>query len=329
VYIGLSLGPTVGGLVTDAFGWRSIFLLNAALALFALAVIVTQLKAEFQEAKGERFDLKGAIVYGLALSALMVGFSELPDAAGIGLVLAGGGGLAAFLVMETRTEHPLLSVNLFRKNTVFAMSNAAALINYSATFATGFLLSLYLQFVKGFSPAGAGLILVAQPILMAAISPYAGRLADKIEPRLLASGGMTLSAAGLFMLIFIGDETAMIYIVAALVVLGAGFGFFSSPNTAAVMGAVERRQYGVAAATLGTMRLVGQMFSLGIAILLFAVFIGRVQISPAVHDEFLISLRVAFGLFTALCIGGVFASMARGPTIVKGEGIKLESGRKG
>jgi EmrB/QacA subfamily drug resistance transporter len=312
VYIGLSLGPTVGGVVTDAFGWRSIFLLNAALALFALAVIVTQLKAEFQEAKGERFDLRGAIVYGFALSALMLGFSELPDAAGIALVIFGGGGLAAFLVIETRVEHPLLSVNLFRKNTVFAMSNAAALINYSATFATGFLLSLYLQYIKGFSPAEAGLILVAQPILMAAISPYAGRLADRIEPRLLASGGMALSAAGLFMLIFIGEGTAMVYIIAALVVLGSGFGFFSSPNTSAVMGAVERRQYGVASATLGTMRLVGQMFSLGIALLLFALIIGRVQISAAVHAEFLSSLRVAFALFTGLCVGGVFASMARG-----------------
>ncbi len=315
VYIGLSLGPTVGGLITDAFGWRAIFSLNAVLALAGLAIVVAQLKAEFREAKGERFDLKGAFVYGLALSALMIGFSELPNLTAIGLVTAGASGLAAFIFLETRTEHPLLSVNLFRKNTTFAMSNAAALINYSATFATGFLLSLYLQFVKGFSPAQAGLILVAQPILMAAISPYAGRLADRIEPRLLASGGMALSAAGLFMLIFIGDGTAMIYIVAALVVLGAGFGFFSSPNTSAVMGAVERRQYGVAASTLGTMRLVGQMFSLGIALLLFALIIGRVQISTAVHDEFLTSLRIAFALFTALCIAGVFASMARGKTV--------------
>ncbi len=312
VYIGLSLGPTVGGLITDAFGWRAIFTLNAALALAGLAIVATQLKLEFQECKGERFDLRGAIVYGLGLTALMIGFSELPDAAAFALVAAGGGGLAAFIFLETRTEHPLLSVNLFRKNTAFAMSNAAALINYSATFATGFLLSLYLQFIKGFNPAGAGLILVAQPILMAAISPYAGRLADKVEPRLLASGGMALSAAGLFMLIFIGENTEMVYIIAALVVLGAGFGFFSSPNTSAVMGAVERRQYGVAASTLGTMRLVGQMFSLGIALLLFALIIGRIPISAAVQDEFLTSLRIAFGLFTALCVGGVFASMARG-----------------
>jgi len=315
VYIGLSLGPTVGGVITDTFGWRSIFLLNAALALFGLMVVLSQLKLEFREAKGERFDLKGAFVYALGLSALMLGLSELPGASGFVLIIAGSAGLAGFLFLETRTEHPLLSVNMFRHNTVFTMSNAAALINYSATFATGFLLSLYLQFVKGFSPAVAGLVLVAQPVLMAAISPYAGRLADRIEPRLLASGGMALSAVGLFMLIFIGENTAMVYIIAALVVLGVGFGFFSSPNTSAVMGSVERRHYGVAASTLGTMRLVGQMFSLGIALLLFALIIGRIQISPAVHDEFLSSIRVAFALFTALCISGVFASLARGKTV--------------
>jgi EmrB/QacA subfamily drug resistance transporter len=327
VYIGLSLGPTIGGVITDAFGWRYIFYLNAMLALFGFLVVLTQLKLEFQECKGERFDLKGALVYGAALSSLMLGFSELPDAIGFALILAGGGGLAVFLFMESRTQHPLLSVNLFRRNTVFAGSNAAALINYSATFATGFLLSLYLQFIKGFSPTEAGLLLVAQPVIMAAVSPYAGRLADRIEPRLLASGGMALSAVGLFMLVFIGDGTSMVYIMAALVVLGAGFGLFSSPNTSAVMGSVERRQYGVATATLGTMRLVGQMLSLGIAMLLFALIIGRIAISPAVHDELITSTRVAFALFTALCVGGVFASMARGKTVTSHESRVASQGK--
>jgi EmrB/QacA subfamily drug resistance transporter len=311
-YIGLSLGPTVGGVITDSFGWRGIFLFSGALAFFGLIVVVTQLKAEFQECKGEAFDMKGAIVYGLALCALMLGFTELPDNIGFGLLAAGAAGLALFVVLESRIQFPLLSVKIFRHNLVFAMSNAASLINYSATFATGFLLSFYLQFVKGFSPIDAGLILVAQPVVMALISPFAGKRADKIGARFLASLGMAISAVGLAMFIFIGNDTSMVYIVGALVILGAGFGLFSSPNTSAVMGSVERRQYGVASATLGTTRLVGQMLSLGIAMLLFSLIIGHVQISAAVHNELVSSLRVAFAIFTALCVLGVFASLARG-----------------
>ncbi|MEN8614723.1 MFS transporter [Dehalogenimonas sp. THU2] len=312
VYIGLSLGPTAGGLLTGAFGWRSIFLTTAALGLFALYFIITRMKTEWQEASDERFDLKGAVVYGLALISLMLGFSELPDPDGFILIGGGAVGLIVFLLLEARTTHPILSIELFRHNPVFTLSNVATLINYSATFATGFLLSLYLQFVKGFSPAGAGLILVAQPILMASISPFAGRLADRFEPRLLASAGMALSATGLGLLIFISENTSMVYIVAALVVLGSGFGLFSSPNTSAVMGSVTRRHYGVASATLSTMRLVGQMLSLGIALLLFALIIGRVQLSPDVHAELVTSLRVAFSIFTVLCVLGVFASLPRG-----------------
>ena len=312
VYIGLSLGPTIGGVITDSFGWRGIFMLNALLAFFALIIVITQLKTEFQECKGEAFDMKGAIVYGLALCALMLGFSELPDSTGFVLLVAGALGLTAFVFLESRIQFPLLAVKIFRHNIVFAMSNAASLINYSATFATGFLLSLYLQFVKGFSPTDAGLILVAQPIVMAMISPFAGKRADKIGARTLASVGMAISAAGLAMFIFIGNDTSMIYIVAALVILGAGFGLFSSPNTSAVMGSVERRQYGVASATLGTTRLVGQMLSLGIAMLLFSLIIGHVRISAAVHDELVSSLRVAFAIFTGLCVIVVFASLARG-----------------
>lgn len=312
VYIGLSLGPTAGGLLTSSFGWRSIFFITAIIALVALYFISTRLKTEWQEASNERFDLRGAVAYGCSLTALMLGFSELPDITGFILTAAGILGMVGFIALEANTPHPILSLNLFRFNTVFALSNAATLINYAATFATGFLLSLYLQFIKGFSPAEAGLILVIQPILMAIISPYAGRLADRIDPRRLATIGMGLSMGGLAMLIVISENTSMLYLIAALIVLGTGFGFFSSPNSSAVMGAVLRRQYGIASATLSTMRLVGQMFSLGIVMLLFALIIGRVQVSPEVHVELISSLQVAFALFTGLCLVGVFASWPRG-----------------
>jgi MFS family permease len=231
---------------------------------------------------------------------------------GIWLVLAGAIGLAAFVRWEIRQEHPVLNIGLFRNNMVFAFSNLAALINYSATFAVSFLLSLYLQYIKGFTPEHAGLILIAQPVMMAIFSPVAGILSDRIEPRIVASIGMALTTAGLVMLVFVGGDVSLSYIIASLVVLGLGFGFFSSPNTNAVMGSVDRKSYGVASGMLGTMRLTGQTLSMGIALLLFALYMGRVQISPEYYPLFLKSMRTAFIISGALCFGGIFASIARG-----------------
>jgi EmrB/QacA subfamily drug resistance transporter len=197
VYTGLSIGPFVGGLLTDHWGWRSIFLATVPIGLLAIFLIVTRLKGEWAEARGERFDVVGAAIYGLALVALTYGLSGLPSATGALLAVAGLAGLAVFTWWELRTDDPVLEVRLFRDNLVFALSNLAALINYGATVAVTFLLSLYLQYVQGLSPAAAGAVLVSQPVVMMLVSLVAGRLADRVEPRIVVSLGMALTAAGL------------------------------------------------------------------------------------------------------------------------------------
>ncbi|MCX7765760.1 MAG: MFS transporter, partial [Candidatus Sumerlaeia bacterium] len=192
VYIGLSCGPFVGGILTHYLGWRSIFVINVPLGLFILSLVLKRLKLEWAEARGERFDLLGSVIYCLVLIAVMLGLSFLPSSRGIILILAGIIGLCIFIRHETTTSQPVLDINLFTKNTVFAFSNLAALINYSATFAVSFLLSLYLQYIKGLTPQYAGLVLVAQPVTQALFSPFAGRLSDKIEPLFVASSGMLI-----------------------------------------------------------------------------------------------------------------------------------------
>jgi EmrB/QacA subfamily drug resistance transporter len=311
-YLGLSLGPVLGGILTESFGWRGVFAVNVFLGLALVALILAGLKKEAVEEQDGRFDAVGAFLMALGLVGLMLGLGRLPSAAGVGFIACGAVLLVLFVLWEARHPVPLLDLDLFRRNAAFAFSNLAALINYSATFAVGFLLSLYLQYIKGLSPREAGLILIAQPIMMAVFSPLAGRLSDRIEPRILASGGMGISAAGLFLLAALGESTPLGFIVAALIVLGFGFGLFSSPNTNAVMSSVEKRCYGVASAMLGTMRLTGQMLSMGTAMLIFALFIGRVPVTPAVFPQYLAGLRTAFLIFGALCAAGVFASHARG-----------------
>jgi EmrB/QacA subfamily drug resistance transporter len=312
VYLGLSCGPFIGGILTQHFGWRSIFLVNVPIGAGVIYLLAAKLKGEWAEARGERFDLPGALMYGATLPALMYGLSRLPSLSGGLLSLAGLTGLAWFIRWEVRAESPLLNMKLFTNNTAFALSNLAALINYSATFAVSFLVSLYLQYIKELSPQQAGLVLMAQPAVMALFSPAAGRLSDRIEPRVVASVGMGFCAAGLFLFTFLGADTSLGVIIGGLVLLGFGFALFSSPNTNAVMTSIDKRFYGVGSATLGTMRLSGQMLSMGIVMVIFAIRIGPGRIMPENFGLFLTSVRSAFILFSALCAGGIFASLARG-----------------
>jgi MFS family permease len=207
---------------------------------------------------------------------------------------------------------PVLNVDLLLRNRPFAFSNLAALINYSATSAVAFLLSLYLREVRALDATEAGLVLLAQPVVQSALSPVAGWLSDRIEPRIVASVGMGFTALGLFTFVFIGPATPMWAVVIRLAILGFGFALFSSPNMNAIMGSVERRLYGVASGMLGTMRLMGQTFSQGVVTLLFALYIGRVEIAPENYDLFLTSAQVAFGIFAVLCAFGILASLTRG-----------------
>jgi MFS family permease len=198
-------------------------------------------------------------------------------------------------------------------------SSLAALINYSATFAVGFLLSLYLQYAKGLSPQAAGAILVAQPVMMMLLSPLAGRLSDRVEPRIVASAGMGLTALGLFSLIFLTAQTPVAYLAIALLVIGTGLGLFASPNTNAVMSSSKKQYLGVVSATLGTMRLTGQMLSVGISLLILSFHLGHARITRETVPLFMKSQTVAFAVFAALCALGVLASLFRG-NVRSGEG---------
>lgn len=312
VYTGLSCGPVVGGFLVQQLGWRSIFYLPASLALVIAVVGALRLPRDHAVESTGRFDGVGSALYGLSLCALMLGMGRLPAPVGWMLLGASAVGFAGFTVWELRSDSPLLDVRLMGRNPVFLFSNIAALVNYCSTAATGFLLSLYLQHVQGFDPRGAGLVLMVQPVLMAVLSGPVGRLSDRVEPRVLATSGMALTMVGLIILIPISTTTPVWVVLVALAILGVAFALFSSPNTSAVMGAVERRHLGIASATLGTMRSVGQMLSLGISGLLFALFIGPVQVDHTNLDAFLNAMHVAFGLFAAMCFAGTFASFARG-----------------
>jgi len=311
VYFGLSAGPVVGGFLTQTFGWRSIFIFLVPIGLVSLYFIISKMKGEWAEARGEKFDWKGSVIYGIALSSFMYGFSKLPSATGWILLFSGIIIAVLFVYFEKGMEFPVFDIRLILRNRVFAFSGLAALIHYSATSATGFFISLYLQYLKDLDARTAGLIMISQPVAMALLSPLAGKLSDRKNPGVIASAGMGLTGLGLMLLCFISATTPLYVIIFLLVLMGVGFGLFSSPNSNAIMSSVEKKHLGIASGVVGTMRMVGQMMSMGIAMMLIALFLGKQTINPATYPGLMSAVRTGFIIFSILSILGIFASLAR------------------
>jgi EmrB/QacA subfamily drug resistance transporter len=272
VYVGLTLGPVIGGLIVGHTTWRWIFFINVPIAVATLLAGWTLRRAERRDrasvvAGSVRVDWLGAGLLGAALVALFIpltfsplwGWGSAPTIVPLVLTV---GLFVAFVVVEDRVSDPMLDLNLLRKNRVFAAANMAALFNYMAVFAVTTLTAVYLVIVQERPPEQAGLMLLMQPVIMAILSPFTGRLSDKMGSRLLASGGMVLVALGMIQLAYAAYSTGRV--LAALATIGLGMAAFSAPNISAVMGSVDRSQLSLASGFLSTMRFSGQGLSMAV-----------------------------------------------------------------
>ncbi|HOI39622.1 MAG TPA: MFS transporter [Methanobacterium sp.] len=309
-FLGLFLGPVLGGFLTGYFGWRSIFFFNVPLGILA-TIAVTLLEGEWVEAQGEKFDIVGAIIIGSSLITLMYGMSTLPETEGFYFIFAGLVGLIIFYLVENRMESPVLDVKVFN-NWSFTLYNLAAFISYCSAAPIIFMLSLYLQYIKGLDPQWAGIVLSVQPVMMTIFSPLAGKLSDNTQPQNVAALGMIFNTVGCALFVFLAEDTNILIIVAGLGLLGLGFALFSSPNTNAIMSTVESRLYGVASTTVTTMRVLGQMSGMGIVLMVLVLFMGSSIISKQDYPEFLTSTRISFVLFAILSFLGAIASLVGG-----------------
>ncbi len=311
-YLGLSLGPVLGGMLNHQLGWRSIFYFTFALSIYAALLAAWRLEEEHSGVEGEKSDVPGSILYTAGLVTFLYGLSSASTSNAAKYVgLLGLALIVLFVRYESKARSPLIKIDLFIHNTAFAFSNLAAMINYSATFAVGFLISLYLQVALGYTSQTAGLIMLSQPVLMTLLSPLAGTLSDRVEPRIVATWGMGLTTLGLFLFIFLGRSTPVALIIADLALLGLGFALFSSPNNNAVMGSVSPPLYGVASSALGTMRLVGQAMSMAIVTLVMSLIMGSASLQASA-PLLLQASRITFIIFTITCFVGIFASLNRG-----------------
>jgi len=311
-YIGLSAGPVVGGFLNHYLGWRSIFIVTFTVSIIAFFIAAKKLPAKKAESNRENMDILGNILYILMLTLIMFGLSSISTFTySKYLILLGIILFVLFVRHELKVEYPIIKVRLFAHNISYSFSNLAALMNYGATFALGYLLSIYLQVVVGFSSQISGLILISQPLMMAILSPYAGRLSDRISPFKLASFGMGLCALGLFPFIFISEDFPFPFIIASLIVVGVGFAFFSSPNTNAVMACVNKADYGVASSILATMRSIGHSMSMAIVTFIVAMVMGNTTLTDAEPELLVQTMHIAFIIFTCVCAVGVFISLQR------------------
>ncbi len=310
VYLGLSLGPFLGGFIVYKYGWSSVFFITAAINL--LIFFVGKNKLIFEEIlRNEKIDFNGIIFYSVFLFSFIYGISKINTLNGIIIFIISILLLYSVYFIERRSKYSIINIFKLKNNISFIFSNLAALINYTASSAVTFFLSVYLQNIHFMTPQETGKILLIQPLIMSIISPFAGKLSDRKEPQIIASSGMIITTISLLMLCFLNSNSSINYVVIILILAGTGFGLFSSPNTNAVMSSVEKNYYTIASGILATSRVIGQSLSMGIATLFISIFMHGDQFTQN-KEAFIKALNFSFLAFFILSFAGIFFSIKRG-----------------
>ena len=340
VYLGLSVGPPLGGFITDNFGWRWIFYVNIPIALAVLVWGWLLLpRAELENRGALRVDAVGATLLGSFLICLLVPLTFAPQwgwlaARSLAMLGMAAVSVVLFVVVELRVRDPLLDLDLLRRNRLFATANGAALLNYMSLFAVSILTAIYLEVVQGRSAGLTGWIMLGQPITQTVLSPFMGRLSDKVGSRVLTTTGMLLVAAGMALLASMPTTAGTAHVMGALSVVGLGLAAFSAPNTSAIMGSVRRDQLGVASAFLATMRVTGQALSVavlgGIAASTLGALGGRLLFTHGgatgalVHGASHVTENYARGFTYAMATGAALAVVGAGLSLTRGAQAQQE-----
>jgi len=312
VFIGTAVGPVIGGMITHAFGWRSLFVFITAFAMIALVVTFIKLPNIEEGGIREKVNAGSIALYILSLGLFMYGlatfmqniYSYFIFAAGVCL-------LVVFVKREIKTEVPVIEVRVF-KNRDFTFSTLAALFNFAAVVAVIYLMSIYLQLARGFTADYAGLIMISQPVVQAVLSPIAGRMSDKRSPAVIASLGMGCCAGALVMFAFLNEQTPVPYIVAGLLLTGFGVALFSSPNSSMIMGSVANKDYGVAASVMSTARTLGQVIGMAFLTIIVNAVIGNIPITEVAPAFLVRDMQISFPIFAGICCIGIVFSLKRG-----------------
>ncbi|HLH21730.1 MAG TPA: DHA2 family efflux MFS transporter permease subunit [Chloroflexota bacterium] len=313
VYLGLVVGPGLGGFLTDLWGWRAIFYVTVPIALLAFGLSARVLPDTAPASPHERFDWWGAVVFTIGLVALLLGLNQghawgWASPAILGCFAVAFGAMAVFVAIERRVPSPMLDLDLFRVR-CFAAAIGSAILNYLGAYTVVFLLPFYLLQARDLTPSQTGLVLSAMPVVMVVAAPICGALSDRFGSRLFAAGGMGLLSTGLFLLSRLGLDTPFAAVVGILMLCGLGLGAFSSPNTNAALSSVPAPHRGIASGVLGTARNLGMMLGIGLAGAVLATGLGGTTTgSPA---AVVAAVSTGFLLASGLAAAGVVTAAAR------------------
>lgn len=312
-YLGLTAGPSLGGWLTQAVGWRAVYTVNVPVGLAALLLALRFVPRDGARTGETRFDWAGAAAFTAGLVALLLALNRGHESgwgspAILGLLAVSAALLALFVSIEARVPGPLLHLPLFRVR-LFSAAAASALLNYMCLFSVVFLMPFYLIQGRGFDPARAGALLTAQPLTMAVVAPLSGLLSDRIGSRVPSTAGMLVLAAGLLLLSRLGPAAPPGRIVLSLAATGFGTGLFIAPNSSALLGAAPRERQGIASGILATARNAGMALGVGLAGAVFTTVLGA---RPPEGRALFTAVSAGFVAASIVAMAGAFISSVRG-----------------
>lgn len=306
-YIGLTVGPSFGGWLAQAFGWRSVFYINVPVGALALILSLVFIPNDSPTESGQRFDLPGGLLFLASLTAFLLGLNKGADWGWaslpvLGLLVGSVLLMVIFTLVEGNSPAPMLDLSLFRVP-LFSAATASAVLNYICVYTITFLMPFYLIQGRGLNSAQAGLLLTAQPVIMAIAAPISGAFSDRTGSRWPGMIGMGLLSAGLFMLSGLGSSTPLLFAGLALALAGLGTGTFISPNTSALMGSAPKHRQGIASGVQAAARNVGMVLGIGLAGAIFTTHLAQ----PAPEALFR-GIDMGFQVAGGIAMFGIFIS---------------------
>ncbi len=305
IFLGSVLGPLLGGFLTYEFGWRSIFEFSAVIGIIG-SLLISRIGVEWHVSQEEKFDLLGSVIFGFSALWIIYGFSRMSHGIDSIFIILGIIGILIFFNYEKRITNPIFNLELLY-NKSFILNNIETLLEFIPSVPIVFILSLYLQDVRGMIPYIAGLILVLQPITMLIISIFSGKI-QPIKPRKIVTLAFFVSTVSALIFLTIDKSTPIFVIGLGLILSGIGGSLFASPNAQLIMSSVNKKHYGIASATITTMRGFGGTIGMSIVIVILPIFLGYANITPFTYQTFLNGSKVIILTMAILYTIGIFIS---------------------